>query len=82
VPSHFFSFLLGGQRGNLPLEGRCSHARRCAKRTNCLVPFGVIERTSIRWYDEMMRKYAEGVTGLKPRPPSQAPARLGPSGIE
>ena len=42
--------------------------------------FSVIERTSIKRYHEIFRKYAEGVTGLNPRPPSQAPAR--PSGIE
>src|SRR6516165_2795903 len=29
--------------------------------------FSVIERTSIKWYHEIFRKYAEGVTGLKPR---------------
>jgi len=27
----------------------------------------VVERTSIKWYQEIFRKYAEGVTGLKPR---------------
>jgi len=36
--------------------------------------FSVIERTSIKWYHEIFRKYVEGVTGLKPRvrfaPPS------------
>ena len=29
--------------------------------------FSVIERTSIKWYHEIFRKYAEGVRGLKPR---------------
>src|SRR6516225_596508 len=29
--------------------------------------FSVIERTSIKWYHEIFRKYVEGVTGLKPR---------------